>query len=132
MAETEHSRMDNDRSLNQNRPPSVSPSPNVYEPAGGSHSPPLIGNGYEQVLDTPTTVVPSSKRPRGRPKKRGRVRATPKSGDQHPPLAQNSLLEAIETWNTAKRIGVSSTEETVVLSGLRKSRRLMIMDGYTT
>ena len=95
------------------------------------NSPPQRGEDNDPRVDTPKTFVSSSKKPRGRPKKRVKVTASPKSCKQPPSSAQNSCLEALNTWNLAKQIGISSTEESLVLSGLRKSRRLMIMDGST-
>ena len=119
------------------RPLAVLHPHDVYDPAGWlsivdcPHSPPQSGNGFAPEVDSPKTVVSSSKRPRGRPKKKVRVSSNPNTCALHPPPVQNSSVEAINTWNAAKMIGISSTEEAMVLSGIRKSRRLMIMDGFT-
>lgn len=43
-----------------------------------------------------------------------------------PSLAE---LEALQTWNTVKLLGVFANDEMVVVSQIRKSKRLLIMDG---
>ncbi|CAO2834710.1 unnamed protein product [Amaranthus hypochondriacus] len=67
----------------------------------------------------------SQKRPKGRPKRI--VQSLPE-----PLLIQSSPLnsqdEAVETWNTAKRIGVKANDEGAVISALRKSKRLMALE----
>ena len=90
--------------------------------------PPQSGKGHDHEMGTPMTIASSSRKPRGRPKKRGVV-----SNPTIPcgPEDQISSLEAAHTWNLAKKIGISSTDEAMVLSGLRKSRRLRIMEGNT-
>ena len=71
-----------------------------------------------------TTIVRSQpKTPRGRPRKKSNQQCD----SPLPPLA-NSSFEAMNTWNTAKLLGISSTDEANVISGLRKSKRLLIMD----
>ena len=86
---------------------------------------PQLGEGHEQpCLDT-TTLGNQSKNPRGRPKKKLNQKLCESPITPLP----RSCVEALDTWNTAKLIGISSTEESVVISGLRKSKRLMIMDG---
>ena len=97
LAQSEHNNMDNVRTSNQNRPPVVHPFPNMFDIVGRAQSPSRIEKEKEQMLDKPMTVVASSKRPRGRPKKKDKGTATPKSGVQHTTLTQNSMLEAIDT-----------------------------------
>ena len=92
---------------------------------------PLRGEGFNATDSSPTTLVSSSKKPRGRPKKKTKMHTKHKSCEPRSPHVQNSYLEAENTWNTAKLLGISSTEERVVLSGLRKSKRLMIMEELT-
>ncbi|CAO2825183.1 unnamed protein product [Amaranthus hypochondriacus] len=64
-----------------------------------------------------------SKRPRGRPKKR----STPLLASQ--PLGLWSENEAQTTWDVAKRMGISTNDEGAALSILRKSRRLINLEG---
>ncbi|CAO2837655.1 unnamed protein product [Amaranthus hypochondriacus] len=68
------------------------------------------------------TMVMSSKRPRGRPKKKNIQ--TP-IVVYSPPL---NLLEARETWNLAKALGVKAPDEEAVISELRKSKRIMALE----
>ena len=53
-----------------------------------------------------------------------------------PDLASSSLSarskEAQNTWDTAKILGISAADEQAVISGLTKSKRLLIMDGKQT
>lgn len=65
------------------------------------------------------------KRPRGRPKRIANsfpeplyVQSTP--SERH--------REAMETWNTAKLLGVRSANEKAVISELRKSKRLLVLE----
>ncbi|CAO2814079.1 unnamed protein product [Amaranthus hypochondriacus] len=69
------------------------------------------------------------KRPRGRPKRVNHsfpeplyVPSTPAKGE----------LEAMETWNTAKLLGVKSSNDRAVISALRKSKRLLVMEEINT
>lgn len=66
-----------------------------------------------------------NKRPRGRPRKVQR-------GNLDCLLARPSpscnLSKVQKTWNTAKMLGVSASDEDVVLSELRKSKRLLPME----
>ena len=61
---------------------------------------------------------------RGRPKKR--IHQMSECLVSPPPL---SCKEAQNTWDIAKILGISATDEKAILSGLRKSKRLQIMDG---
>ena len=57
---------------------------------------------------------------------------TQQSGVKKPPeTSSKGLLEAQNTWNTTKLLGISSSEEDAVTAGLRKSKRLLIIDGKT-
>ena len=60
---------------------------------------------------SPSRAIKSS-RPRGRPKK---------SSDR-------GLAEARKTWETAKILGITVDDENAVLSGLRKSKRILLLD----
>ena len=76
--------------------------------------------------DDVTTLVRSQpKTPRGRPRKK----RTQQQCDTPIPSLSKSCLEAMDSWNTAKLLGVSSSDEDAIISGLRKSKRLLIMDG---
>ena len=69
-------------------------------------------------LSTPIMGNKSS-RPRGRPKK---------SSNHQTPLV-NGMIEARKTWETAQLLGISANDEEAVLSDLRKSKRILIMEG---
>ena len=60
---------------------------------------------------SPSREVKSS-RPRGRPKK---------SSDR-------GLIEARKTWETAQRLGITVDDENAVVSSLRKSKRILILE----
>ena len=64
------------------------------------------------IVSTPMSTNMSS-RPRGRPKKH----------------SDCGRIEARKTWETAQKLGISTDDEEAVLSGLRKSKRIMIMEG---
>lgn len=63
------------------------------------------------------------KTPRGRPRKTSNTQLISLSA---------SHIEAMNTWKTAKLLGISSSDEEKVVTGLRKSKRLLIMDGTST
>ena len=63
---------------------------------------------------------------RGRPRKR--IHQMSRCLVSLPPSSL-SCKEAKNTWDTAKILGISATDEKAVLSGLRKLKRLLIMDG---
>ncbi|CAO2827526.1 unnamed protein product [Amaranthus hypochondriacus] len=65
------------------------------------------------------------KRPKGRPKRIGQSLPEPLLVQSTP---SNSQQEAVETWNTAKRIGVNSRDDGAVISALRKSKRLLALE----
>lgn len=89
--------------------------------------PPSTENNVMVYCNTPCPLlVAPSKRPRGRPKKF----ASMAPADQNaPPTSLSSELEAIDTWNVAKSIGVSSKDEAAVLNAIRKSKRLLLLEG---
>ena len=67
----------------------------------------------------------SIKRPRGRPKNsKPAISFSPQS---HPHMTAG-LTEANETWNTAKNLGISSSDERAAIAGIRKSKRLLLME----
>ena len=55
----------------------------------------------------------TSSRPRGRPRKN----------------LDCGRIEAKQTWELAKKLGISTDDEEAVLVGLRKSKRILIMEG---
>ena len=61
----------------------------------------------------------SSSKPRGRPKK---------NRDHRTPCI-DGMNEAEKTWETAQLLCISTDDEQAVLSGLRKSKRVLIMEG---
>ena len=64
------------------------------------------------IPSTPMSTNKSS-RPRGRPKKH----------------SDCGRIEARQTWETAQKLGISTDDEEAVLLGLRKSKRILIMEG---
>ena len=79
----------------------------------------------EPNLCTPvSTPMPTSRpsRPRGRPRK---------SSLQHipPETPSHGMFETRKTWELAQLLGISSHDEVSVLSGLRKSKRIMLLEG---
>ncbi|CAO2826296.1 unnamed protein product [Amaranthus hypochondriacus] len=65
------------------------------------------------------------KRPRGRPKRNACSLPEPLFVPSTP---SKSNLEAIETWSTAKLLGVTASNEQAVISELRKSKRLLVLE----
>lgn len=65
------------------------------------------------------------KRPRGRLKKKALLQ--PEVHEDVHPVSRN-LLEAHNTWNTAKLLGITSNDENKVISHLRKSKRLLNLE----
>ena len=80
-----------------------------------------ICNSYQVVSPFVSSPIMGNKssRPRGRPKK---------SSNHQTPLA-NGMLEARKTWETAQILGISANDEEAMLLDLRKSKRIMIMEG---
>ncbi|CAO2817971.1 unnamed protein product [Amaranthus hypochondriacus] len=72
-----------------------------------------------------STSIKTQKRPRGRPKQNANPIHEPMSIQSTP---SQRLQEAVETWNCAKALGVRSTYEKDVISQLRKSKRLLILE----
>lgn len=72
----------------------------------------------------------SQRRPRGRPKRNANSLPEPLYIQSTPSPRQQ---EAVKTWNSGKTVGVRSRKEKEVISQLRKSRRLMLLeDGRPT
>lgn len=71
------------------------------------------------------SVSLTQKRPRGRPKRIVQSLPEPLFVPSTPSTSQ---LVAIETWNTAKVLGVKSSNEKAVISALRKSKRLLVLE----
>ena len=64
------------------------------------------------------------KRPRGRPKKANpTLECTPQTSP-----SSKGLVEAHESWEMVKRLGISSNDESAVIAGIRKSKRILIME----
>ena len=64
------------------------------------------------------------RRPRGRPKKSNQPSlCTPK-----PPSISMGSVEAQQSWETAKLLGISSNDEKAVIAEIRKSKRILIME----
>lgn len=82
------------------------------------------GNGVNRVC---ANGIQGTKKQRGGPKK---VCKPPKVGDLHGPSSKN-LIEAQRTWNTAQLIGVTTSNEEAVISELRKSKWLMLLEEET-
>ena len=70
-----------------------------------------------------SSVPNPPKTPRGRPRKSPNTQLISLSA---------SHIEARNTWETAKLLGISSSDEGQVVAGLRKSKRLLLMDGTST
>ncbi|CAO2832436.1 unnamed protein product [Amaranthus hypochondriacus] len=70
-------------------------------------------------------MVALNKKPRGRPKKIACSLPAPLFVHATP---SKSTCEALETWNTTKLLGVTSSDEGAVIAELRKSKRLMVME----
>ena len=71
----------------------------------------------------PTPV--STNRP---PRRRGRPRKQPYQ-QEYLETPSHGMLEARKTWEMAQILGISSYEEEAVLSGLRKSKRILNLEG---
>lgn len=82
----------------------------------------------QRCVFTPT-VCTTTPKPRGRPRKPTPKPACPRKISFSPSA---DIQEAQATWDTAKLLGISSTSENAVLSGLRKSRRILVMRKTTT
>ena len=80
--------------------------------------------GRKTCTNTPVSSC-KQKNTRGRPKKQKQLQCDL----QHSLVSSMSNTEAQNTWNTAKLLGISTSDERAVVSNLRKSKRLLIMDG---
>ena len=81
-------------------------------------------------------VTPIQVTPEVRPQRKN-LKGRPKKSFNHMPDLTSSPLsvrskEAQNTWDTAKILGISAADEQAVISGFRKSKRLLIMDGKQT
>ena len=70
----------------------------------------------------------SRKKQHGRPRK---VTHTPCEPLIATKQASNSRMEAHRTWETAKLLGITSNDENAVISGLRKSKRILFLEDGT-
>lgn len=73
-----------------------------------------------------TSIGMSSKKPRGRPKK-GALNHSVQQCRISPSLSSSE--EAETTWRTAQLLGISCNDEGAVIEGIRKSKRLLLMEG---
>ncbi|CAO2834642.1 unnamed protein product [Amaranthus hypochondriacus] len=103
-----------------------------FDPISSVEYPISLSNTENRIgCDSPNKAVRMAysappKRLRGRPKRKVVhslpdplfVPSTPGSRED----------EAVETWNTAKRVDVKSSNEGAVISALRRSKRLLIME----
>ena len=80
---------------------------------------------HVQLCDNTTPLICLPMTPRGRPRRKRNQQQC----DTQIPSILKSYLEAVDTWNTAKLIGISLKDNGAVISCLSKSKRLMIMDG---
>lgn len=89
--------------------------------------PPLtdVGLNINVVGSLPHVCGTTSKRPRGRLKK---IVPTFSTEIVHAHDASRSLLEAQNTWETAKLLGITSNDENAMISNLRRSKRLNILE----
>ena len=79
------------------------------------------------LVDEPAS---RSRRPRGRPKK-----SNPPPLPVHTPKASpvpKDLFEAQQTWEMAKMLGICSSDETAMIAGIRKSKRILAMEKMDT
>ena len=89
----------------------------------------LIKDAVQEVVQKTQLASDLScqrKNPRGRPRKRTKNLCEYLVTS---PSSSQSCKEALNTWNTEKTLGISAIDEKAVLSGLRKSKTLMILDG---
>ena len=76
------------------------------------------------LTDAPTSTSSHLRRSRGRPKKSNPPSVcTPK-----PSPVSKGFFEAQLSWETAKMLGISSSDQTAVIAGIRKSKRILIME----
>ncbi|CAO2821146.1 unnamed protein product [Amaranthus hypochondriacus] len=80
----------------------------------------------QSVMGSGTMTAGSSKRPRGRPKKKLKD-----TGCEYA-IVPWGLEEAQSTWVTAKMLGISSNNEEAVISNIEKSKRLQLMGNGST
>ncbi|CAO2826359.1 unnamed protein product [Amaranthus hypochondriacus] len=83
-------------------------------------APYTVGSSLPSPIDT---TMGEAKRPRGRPK-------THKGRCVGKAVGVTSTEEAMITWDLAKRVGVDSCDEAAALKGIRKSKRLIIMEDH--
>ncbi|CAO2840933.1 unnamed protein product [Amaranthus hypochondriacus] len=109
-----------------------------FDPIASVEVPVSLHNNRNFLESGRSTLTPCSmlrqnsvpqKRPRGRPKRI--VHSLPEPLFV-PSTPTKSNQEAIDTWNTAKLLGIKSNNEGEVISALRKSKRLLILEGNKT
>lgn len=85
------------------------------------------GRPSQVPVDSFTTNSVPQKRPRGRPKRACHSLPEPIGV---PATPSSSNMEAHQTWNTGKRAGVQARNENAVISALRRSKRVLIMETH--
>lgn len=102
----------------------MDPSQLVYE----------VGN-FDPMVEVEARVVPclqclseqpiSKRKPRGKPK---RTTCSLPNPLYVPSTPSKCMIEAKETWNVAKSLGITASNEEEVISELRKSKRIMALE----
>lgn len=85
----------------------------------------LDGFGSQKEMCLSAVKSTTNKRPRGRPKRVGSSLPVPLSVRSTP---SEHSIEAVDTWNTGKRIGLATRNENTIISEIRKSKRIQIME----
>ncbi|CAO2830779.1 unnamed protein product [Amaranthus hypochondriacus] len=91
---------------------------------------PHVSLSYPSISETlvardESLMVTPARRPRGRPKKANLPLRDTQSAGQ---ILPKSHFEAVDTWNMAKTLGIKAVDEEAVITELRRSKRLMVMD----
>lgn len=84
-------------------------------------------NSPRRQTSSATTNNTPQKRTRGRPKRVAQSLPEPLFVPSTP---SSSNIEALQTWNTAKLLGVQASKEETVISALRRSKRLLAMEDH--
>ncbi|CAO2830972.1 unnamed protein product [Amaranthus hypochondriacus] len=106
-----------------------SPEINSFDPISSVEIPIALLSSGNRVACEGLNMMPSnsapSKRPRGRPKRNVHSLPEPLFVPSTPSNRDN---EVVETWNTARLLGIKSSNEGAAISALRKSKRLLILE----
>lgn len=85
----------------------------------------LNSSQIQNKLTLGSNISNTQKRQRGRPKRIMNSLPEPLYVQSTPSPRE---LEAVETWNSGKTVGVRSKKEKEVISRLRKSKRLLLLE----